>query len=105
SRYNNRLQLTQIQAVNSSTTLMDFSYDYGSAETYTGRVLSRTDAIQSEHSASYIYDSIYRLQQAYAAGAGSAWSVAWTFDVWGNRTAQTPAGLATSKVRSQTLGY
>lgn len=103
--YNNRLQLTQIQALKSSTTVMDFSYDYGSSATNTGRVLSRTDAIQSEHSASYVYDSIYRLQQAYAAGAGSAWSVAWTFDVWGNRTAQTPAGLATSKVGSQTLGY
>jgi hypothetical protein len=68
-------------------------------------VLKRTDALQPEHSASYVYDSIYRLQQAYAAGAGSAWSVAWTFDVWGNRTVQTPAGLATSKVGSQTLGY
>jgi hypothetical protein len=26
-------------------------------------------------------------------------------DTWGNRTSQTPLGLATSKVGSQTLGY
>jgi hypothetical protein len=101
--YNNRLQLTQIQAARGSTAVMDFTYNYGTSSTNTGRVLSRTDAVQPEHSANYIYDSIYRLSQA--SGGADSWGVAWTFDVWGNRTVQTPAGLATSKVGSQTIGY
>jgi len=40
---------------------MNFAYDYGTSTTNTARVLSRTDAIQPEHSAKYTYDPIYRL--------------------------------------------
>ena len=101
--YNNRLQLTQIQAVKGSTTVMDFSYDYGTSSTNTGRVLKRTDALQPEHSANYVYDSLYRLAQA--VGVDSTWGISWALDTWGNRTSQTPTGLATSKVGSQTIGY
>jgi hypothetical protein len=82
---------------------MNFTYNYGAAATNTGRVLSRTDAVQPEHSMLYSYDSIYRLSQATAQDA--SWDIAWGFDVWGNRTAQTPRGLATSKVGTQTSGY
>ena len=47
--------------------------------------------------------SLYRLQTVTAAD--SSWGIGWTFDAWGNRLTQTPSGLATSKVGSQTLGY
>ena len=82
---------------------MDFSYGYGTSSQNTGRVRSRTDAVQPKHSATYTYDSIYRLKQVQ--GAGQSWGVSWTFDTWGNRRTQTPSGLATSKVGTQTLGY
>jgi hypothetical protein len=69
---------------------MDFAYTYGSRSQNTGRVLARTDSIQPEHSATYTYDSV-RLQQVTAAD--SSWGISWTFDAWGNRLTQTPAGL------------
>jgi RHS repeat-associated protein len=101
--YNNRLQLTDIDVLKGSTALMDFSYNYGTSTTNTGRVLSRTDAIQPEHSASYVYDSIYRLEQTI--GSANSWGLSWTFDTWGNRLTQTPTGLATSKVGSPQIAY
>ena len=101
--YNNRLQLTGITASLAGTSLMNVGYDYGSSATNTGRVLSRTDNVQQEHSAKYAYDSIYRLGQVISNDA--SWGAAWTFDVWGNRLTQTPQGLATSKIGTQTLGY
>ena len=102
--YNNRLQLTGITATVSSTAVMDFAYGYGTSSQNTGRVLSRVDDIQPEHSANYAYDSIHRLQQV-TGGDGSSWGIAWTFDAWGNRLTQTPLGMATGKVGSQTLAY
>ena len=108
--YNSRLQLTRITAAAGGHTVMDFSYGYVSidengvtTDENTGRVRSRTDAVQSEHSATYDYDSIYRLEQVQ--GADESWGVSWTFDTWGNRLTQAPSGLATSKVGTQTLGY
>ena len=108
--YNSRLQLTGITAAAGGHTVMDFSYGYlttdengVTTEENTGRVRSRTDAVQPEHSVSYMYDSIYRLKQVQ--GADQSWGIAWEFDTWGNRLTQTPAGLATSKVGNQTLGY
>jgi hypothetical protein len=101
--YNNRLQETGITASLTGTALMNFAYDYGTAPTNTGRVLSRTDSVQQEHSAKYVYDSIYRLDQAISNDA--FWGIAWSFDAWGNRLTQTPQGLATSKIGTQTLGY
>src|ERR1043166_8535925 len=80
-----------------------FAYDYGSSSANTGRVLSRTDSIQPEHSVNYSYDSLYRLSQAVAPD--SSWGISWTFDVWGNRVTQTPTGLASSKIGTQRLGY
>ena len=101
--YNNRLELTQATSGIGSTTVMNVSYNYGTSVTNTGRVLSRTDAIQPEHSMVYRYDSLYRLSQAISQD--SSWDISWAFDVWGNRTSQTPRGLATSKVGTQTSGY
>jgi RHS repeat-associated protein len=103
--YNNRLQQTAITAASGSATLMNFTYSYGTSSTNTGRVLSRTDAVQPEHSTVYSYDSIYRLSQVMSNDSNSSWGIAWAFDVWGNRLTQTPLGLTTSKIGTQTLGY
>jgi RHS repeat-associated protein len=43
--------------------------------------------------------------QKQVAATNAAWSIDWTFDTWSNRLTQTPAGLATTRVGSQTLGY
>src|SRR5438552_10130971 len=45
-----RMQLTQITASIGSATVINFTYNYGTSTTNTGRVLSRTDIIQPEHS-------------------------------------------------------
>jgi RHS repeat-associated protein len=103
--YNNRRQEMSIRAALSGMSLMDFSYNYGSSSTDTGRVLSRTDAIQPEHTASYSYDSVYRLAAVASGDSTTSWGIAWTFDVWGNRVAQTPLGIVASNIGSQTMGY
>jgi hypothetical protein len=54
--YNTRLEQTGIMTSVGGTTVMNFAYDYGTSTTNTGRVLSRTDSIQQEHSAKYSYD-------------------------------------------------
>jgi hypothetical protein len=101
--FNNRLQETSITATLTGTTLMNFTYNYGTSTTNTGRVLSRTDSIQPEHSANYTYDSLYRLSQAVASD--SSWGISWTFDAFGNRLTQMPTADATSRVGTQTFGY
>jgi RHS repeat-associated protein len=103
--YNARLQATSINATLSGMSLMNFSYNYGTSSTNTGRLLSRTDAIQPEHSATYSYDSIYRLGAVASGDPSASWGIAWTFDVWGNRVSQTPVGVATSTIGTQTSGY
>jgi YD repeat-containing protein len=82
--FNSRFQLTGITAERSSVSLMNLGYGYGTANT--GRISSRTDSIQPEHSANYAYDSLQRL----SAVNGTAWGISWGFDNWGNRTTQTP---------------
>ena len=64
-----------------------------------------TKPVQPEHSEKYVYDSIYRLGQVISNDAARSWSIGWTFDAWGNRLTQTPIGLATTKVGTQTIGY
>jgi hypothetical protein len=47
----------------------------------------------------------YIIHISQAISQDASWDIDWPFDVWGNRTAQTPHGLATSKVGTQTSGY
>jgi len=101
--YNNRMELTQITGAIGSAAVVNLNYNYGGSTTNTVRLLSRTDAIQPEHSITYNYDSFYRLNQAMAKDA--TWDISWAFDTWGNRTSQVSRGLAISKVGTQTSGY
>jgi YD repeat-containing protein len=100
--FNRRSQLTDIDAVLSSTSLMNMAYSYGTTAN-TGRIQSRTDILQPEHSVNYTYDALHRLKQATAANA--SWSVSWGLDSYGNRTTQTPGGLATTVLGSPSMGY
>jgi len=102
--YNHRMQQTQVRAAQGSTYVMDFSYNYGTTNNV-GQLLSRTDAIQHEHSVNYSYDSIYRLSQVLAQD--TSWSISWTFDAWSNRLTQSASGYVASAniVGSQNLAY
>src|SRR5205814_1561686 len=64
-----------------------------------GRIRSRTDSLQPEHSVDYSYDEVQRLKEISAVSP--EWTVNWGYDAYGNRTSQTPSGLATSFVASQ----
>src|SRR5207237_2431102 len=99
--YNIREQQTQIKATEGSIDVMNMSYAYGTTANV-GELLSRTDAIQPEHSVAYTYDSIYRLSNVSASNG--SWGLSWTFDVWGNRLTQTPTGYVANAnvVGSQT---
>jgi RHS repeat-associated protein len=100
-QFNARNQLTRIAAAANGATLLDLGYGYGANNS--GRIRSRTDAVQPEHSTSYTYDELYRLENV--TGGDSSWGIAWTLDQYGNRTTQTPTGLASSRLGSPSLAY
>jgi YD repeat-containing protein len=97
--FNSRNQLTHITAANTSATLLDIGYGYGTSNNI-GKIRSRTDAVQPEHSAAYTFDEIGRLTAV--TGGDSSWGISWELDRYGNRTLQTPSGLASGRVGSQT---
>jgi RHS repeat-associated protein len=99
--FNSRNQLTRIAAAAGDSTLIDMGYGYGTSND--GRIRSRTDAVQPEHSAAYTFDEIGRLTAV--SGGDASWGINWTLDRYGNRTAQSPSGLATGRVGSQSLAY
>ena len=98
--YNNRNQLLEITAQRSGTPLLNLLYGYGANN---GRIRYRIDTLAPEHSVTYSYDDFQRLQSVSAMNG--SWSISWGFDIFGNRTSQTPTGLATSKVGSPSFGY
>ena len=96
--FNGLSQLENMSARHGAATLMNFTYGYAD-----GRVATRADGVQSEHSVQYAYDGLKRLQSV--AGTAVDWSISWQFDEWGNRTQQSPTGLAAGRVGSQSIGY
>ena len=99
--FNTRHQITGIAATHASSGLVNLSFGDGNPGQNDGRIRSRTDSLQSEHSVQYTFDSGGRLTQAI----NDSWSVGWDYDVWANRLSQSPTGLATSRVGSQALAY
>ena len=96
-QFNGRNQLSRIAAAANGAALLDLGYGYGSN---VGRIRSRADAVQPEHSANYSFDELYRLESV--SGGDSSWGIAWTLDRYGNRTSQVPSGLATARLGPQT---
>jgi RHS repeat-associated protein len=61
---------------------LNFAYTFNAD----GQVTGVTDSVNPAQSASYTYDNLNRL----ATAATSQWGLSWSYDDFGNRTAQTP---------------
>ncbi|HEV3481437.1 MAG TPA: hypothetical protein VGR97_03825, partial [Candidatus Acidoferrales bacterium] len=74
-----------------STSKFGLTYSYGSAGSNNGQISSITDYMQSGRSATYTYDSLYRLTNAATSGSTSypAWGLSESYDRYGNRWMQT----------------
>jgi RHS repeat-associated protein len=85
-----QLQLTGIAYAQGGSTKFGVSYSYGAAGSNNGQILGTTDNLESGRSVTYGYDSLYRLTSAVTAGSTNypKWGLSWTYDRYGNRTAQ-----------------
>jgi RHS repeat-associated protein len=74
-----------------STTKFGLSYSYPTAPNNNGLISSITDSVDNGRTASYTYDSLYRLVTAKTVGDSNypAWGLSETYDRYGNRSAQT----------------
>jgi RHS repeat-associated protein len=86
-----RLQLSSLSYSQGGTNLLSLSYAYTQGSGNNGQVASITDSVDSGRTASYTYDSLFRLTAATTSGSSNypAWGLAWTYDRYGNRTAQS----------------
>ena len=95
--FNSRSQLTGTTATIGGTPILALGFGYGDSSN--GKIRSRIDSLQPEHSVDYGYDEVQRLKEVSAVTP--EWSINWEYDVYGNRTSQTRSGLATSLVAEQ----
>jgi RHS repeat-associated protein len=67
------------------------AYSYGAATSNNGQVTSITDNVDNGRSVTYTYDALYRLKIAETVGSANfpKWGLEWTYDRYGNRTAQS----------------
>ena len=96
--YNNRLQPQQLSTINSTTLANVLSMTLSFVDPVSGHnngnliSMSATGA-QVISGRSYTYDSLNRLTTMSAPGDSSACTgLSWTYDAWGNRSAQTVTG-------------
>jgi len=96
----NRLQFQSVSYAKSGQTLYGLSsYSYAQTGGNNGEITSITDSVDSGRSITYSYDSLDRVSTAITVGSTSypQWGLSWTYDRYGNRTAQTvTAGTAFS---------
>ena len=71
--------------------LFMLTYAYSSAGANNGQISGITDGMDTGRTASYTYDGLGRLSTAATVGSSGypAWGLSWTYDRFGNRTAQT----------------
>jgi RHS repeat-associated protein len=76
-----------------SSALFMLTYGYGSSGANNGAISGITDGMDSGRSSSYSYDSLGRLSSGSTTGSSAypAWGLSWTYDRYGNRTAQSIA--------------
>lgn len=119
--YNNRLQPCRMN-VNSSGAyftnctdavptgnVQDFSYGFNAGTSDNGNLGSFTATGTQAFSRSYTYDVLNRLKTM--SGNSGCTGLSWTYDAWGNRSAQTQTGgtcytfSAAPNVKNQLTGY
>ncbi|HKW75803.1 MAG TPA: RHS repeat-associated core domain-containing protein, partial [Terriglobales bacterium] len=100
--YNAQLQVASILYGSSTSPILSLSYDWGGA-TDDGVLMEVTDNANSARSTSYSYDQLRRLVQAQTVDLASAntWKLQFTYDRYGNRLTQTPAGGTASMPPNQ----
>ncbi|MGC1617888.1 MAG: RHS repeat-associated core domain-containing protein [Candidatus Acidiferrum sp.] len=95
-----RLQLTCLDysttnrngtCTNDSTTRFGLQYGYPASPSNNGQISGITDAVDNGRSATYTYDSLYRLTVAATTGSTNypAWGLQWSYDKYGNRPSQS----------------
>jgi RHS repeat-associated protein len=99
-----------------STTKFGLSYSYPSTPGNNGLFSGVTDGVDAGRSATYTYDSLYRLVTAVTGGSANypAWGLSETYDRYGNRSAQSiksgctgitcPTNSVTPSANSNRLG-
>jgi RHS repeat-associated protein len=94
-----RSQLSTLTHAQGSTNLVSLTYGYTQNGGNNGQRTSIADGVDSGRTASYTFDSLKRLTAASTSGSAAypAWGLSWTYDRYGNRTAQTVTqGLPTA---------
>jgi len=92
-------QLTRIQVAATAPPYsgqFDLEYQYPAAGSNNGRITAEVDHLASNTTVSYTYDAYNRLATANSVTGGTTnWGLSFSYDVYGNRTAQTvTAGTA-----------
>jgi RHS repeat-associated protein len=84
-------QLQSVSYSKSGTPLFGQSYTYGSSGANNGEMTAITDSVDTGRNMTYIYDSLDRLSKSTSQGSTSypAWGLSFTYDRYGNRTAQS----------------
>jgi RHS repeat-associated protein len=87
--YNAQMQLQSLSYSNSSGTIVGLTYGYGTGDN--GQIQSVTDSADAGRTTNYTYDAWARLKTAQTTGdtAYPAWGLSFTYDRYGNRTAQS----------------
>ena len=94
-----RLQMTTLSYTKASTTLLSMNYWYKTDATNcpsapagnNGQIQCITDGVDSGRNETFTYDALYRLSTAVSKGSTAypQWGLSFTYDRYGNRTAQT----------------
>lgn len=91
TRSPDRRQIQSISYAISGSTLFGETYSYGTSGANDGHMTGVTDAVDSGRNMTYAYDALERLTSATSQGSTNyaQWGLSWTYDRYGNRTAQT----------------
>jgi len=86
-----RYQLSSMSYSRSGTTLFGLTYGYTQNGGNNGQITSIADTVDSGRTVNYTFDSLQRLSTAVTNGSTNypRWGLSWTYDRFGNRTAQT----------------
>jgi len=96
--------LTQCTGTIPSGNVQDFSSTFNAGSTDNGNIASWTATGAQALNRAYTYDHLNRLQTMSSTGDPSGCTgYSWTYDAWGNRTAQT--GTSGTNCNQASTGY